>query len=468
MSDFEIRNPMDFDFRKPIGIAGFGTEGKSLFGWLQKHGAEDITVFDENLLAEQRPEGVRFFPDFRNLDSVEVLFRSPGVNPEKLRKFSGKMTSSTRFFFEFSPTRHVIGVTGTKGKGTTSSLIASIFEKSGKKAFLGGNIGTPVFSFWDEITEESTVILELSSFQLMDLEERSPHIGILLRTSSEHLDWHKDSGEYRRAKETIFCHQEKGDSAVYSADDSVATESSLLSGGEKYGCSKNERQEKGCFVENGKIVVKAGEGEPLQEILPVSDIQLLGDFQLENVTAAVMATFLSGISASSIRDGVRSFRGLPYRIEFRGEKRGIRFYNDSFATIPESTIAALSAFKDVPSVMIILGGSSKNSDYRELGKYIAGMKNMKRLFFFGVTGPEIEKSVQSALADSGGRAEMSQNVFDSKNASLEEIMEKVRIIGEKGDIVLLSPASASFDLFKNYKHRGNVFNALVEKFGKKK
>jgi UDP-N-acetylmuramoylalanine--D-glutamate ligase len=195
----------------------------------------------------------------------------------------------------------------------------------------------------------------------------------------------------------------------------------------------------------------------------VKDVRLLGRFQLENVTAATMAAALAGIAPEHIAEGIKSFTGLPYRLEFRGEKRGIKFYNDSFATIPESSVAALSAFENVPGLMIILGGSSKNSDYTMLAEKICEMKNIKKIFFLGtVAGPEIYETIERVRKKKSA-PEFAAGIYDHGNTSLEMIFEKVKSV-EQGDVLLLSPACASFDLFPNYKVRGNVFNQLVEAF----
>jgi UDP-N-acetylmuramoylalanine--D-glutamate ligase len=340
-------------------------------------------------------------------------------------------------------------VTGTKGKGTTSTLIYEMLKKEGFDAYLGGNIGIPPLSFLSELKGDSKVVLELSSFQLIDLEQ-SPHIGVILMTTSEHLDYHSDVYEYIEAKRNIFKFQDYKDFAIVNRDYPASNESDIYSNGKVYRVSREQDVDQGCFVKNDGIVLKMDGNE--NEILATRDLALRGKHNWENVCAATVAALCAGCSMKSIIPVLKSFKGLEYRIEHVATTRGVAYYDDSFSTTPETAIAEIEAF-DEPKILI-LGGSSKNSNFSELGQIISESESIKAIIGIGVEWGRIKQEIKG-LNPSIAIIEDCQ--------TMEEIIQQCVEIGEIGDVVLLSPACASFDMFKSYKDRGDQFKEEVKK-----
>ncbi len=429
---------------KKIAVIGFGIEGLSSAKFLKEKGAE-VIVLDKN-------QGKNYL---NNLNQYDLIVRSPGVKLELLGKHisKNKITSQTKLFFDLCPCP-VVGVTGTKGKGTTSSLIYEMLRKQGIDAYLGGNIGKPPLDFLDKLSPQSIVVLELSSFQLQDL-KMSPHIAVMLMTTSEHLDYHKDTYEYVDSKRNILRFQISKDIAIINKDYPASSESDVHTEGKVYKVSRENMTQDGCYVESGKIKLRTTFGKSktrVLEIIKTSNILLPGKHNLENVCAAVMAAILLGVSKENIAEVLKTFKGLEHRLELVREVNGIRFYDDSFSTIPETTIAAIEAFKD-PEILI-LGGSSKNSDFKELGRVIRDSKNIKAIIGIGKEWEKIKSQIQNPN-------NQIKIIEDCKN--MKEIIEKAVSVSKPGDVVLLSPACASFGMFKNYKDRGDKFKEEVRK-----
>lgn len=445
---------------KKVAVLGIGIEGFALVEFLKKAGA-DITILVEKE-KDKHESGeiekiealnlpVLFGKDaFANLSRFEVIFRSPGVkrNQEALveAENNGAMiTSQTQLFFDLCPCP-IIGVTGTKGKGTTSSLIYEMLKKQGLDAYLGGNIGTPPMSFLDQLTPESRVVLEMSSFQLQDL-KRSPHIAVMLMTTSEHLDWHKDVYEYIDAKRNIFRFQKENDYAIVNRDYPASNESDVESSGKIYKVSREQDVEQGCYVRDGIVYLKMSGVE--EKVIDTKDILLPGRHNLENVCAAIVAATFGGTKMPAIIHVLKTFKGLEHRLELVRTVMGVKYYDDSFSTTPETAIAAIEAFTD-PEILI-LGGSSKNSDFTELGRVISDAPNIKAIIGIGVEWPKIKKAITREIVVIEG----AKNMY--------AIVQAASKIATLGDVVLLSPACASFDMFKNYKERGNQFKEEVKK-----
>ncbi len=450
---------------KKIAVLGLGIEGISSVKFLKKQGAK-ITVLDikkdaeidKELLKEVRDLDINFIFGknyLENLNKYGLIVRSPGVKLELLEKYVSrdKITSQIKLFFNLYPCP-IIGVTGTKGKGTTSSLIYEMLKKQGFNAYLGGNIGEPPLDFLDKLNAQSKVVLELSSFQLQDL-SKSPHIAVLLMITSEHLDYHKNTYEYIKAKRNILSFQSKDDFAIINKEYLASNESDIHTEGKVFYVSRIAAVQNGCFVENGKIIVSIPKGKfntKKVEIIKTKDILLPGKHNLENVCAAVMAALLSGVSKENIIEILKTFKGLEHRLELIREINGVRFYDDSFSTIPETTIAAIEAFKD-PEILI-LGGSSKNSDFKELGEVISLSNNIKAIIGIGLEWAKIKSQIQNSKFQT-------EIIEGCKN--MREIVQKAISTTKPGDVVLLSPACASLDMFKNYKDRGNQFREEVKK-----
>ena len=417
---------------KKIAVIGEGLEGQSSVKYLNNHGV-NVTVLDIK-------QGNDYLKD---LNKYDLIVRSPGVKPELLKNIpKEKITSQTKLFFDLAPCK-IIGVTGTKGKGTTSSLIYEMLKKQGFDAYLGGNIGEPPFNFLDKLTAQSTVVLELSSFQLFDL-SKSPHIAVMLMTTSEHLDWHKDVNEYVSAKRNILRFQKELDFAIVNRDYPASNESDIQTNGKVLYVSTERSGYEGCYIKDNSVFLALKGKE--EKVIDVKDVLLPGRHNLENVSAAVLAATFSGVSKENIVSVLKTFKGLEHRLELVAEVKGVKYYDDSFSTTPETAIAAIQAFKS-PEILV-LGGSSKNSNFQELGEVISKAENIKAIIGIGVEWPRIKENL----------ANLASNVLLIEGATtMGQIVKAASKLAVSGDVVLLTPACASFDLFKKYKDRGEQF-----------
>lgn len=449
---------MDFKNKK-VAILGFGLEGQSVADFLIGK-ADSMMVLDEKNASNFSPElieryegrGITFqWGRIADLKGYDVIFRSPGINPASKYILDAKhagisITSATKLFFDLCPCP-IIGVTGTKGKGTTSTLIYEMLKEEGEDVYLGGNIGVAPLNFLEKLDKDSKVVLELSSFQLIDL-EKSPHIAVMLMTTSEHLDYHKDVYEYIESKRNIFRYQNSGDFAVINQDYIASNESDIVGEGAVYKVSKEKEVfEQGAFVRDEKMILKMNGNE--KEIFNMNDLSLKGKHNWENALAAAVASLMAGCTMNSIIPVLKSFKGLPHRIEFVATVRGVSYYDDSFSTTPETAIAAIESFSE-PKILI-LGGSSKNSDFSELGEVISNSESIKAIIGIGEEWKRIGEKIRN------------EDIEIIENCSnMQEVIKKASEIGEIGDVVLLSPACASFGMFKNYKDRGEKFKEEVE------
>lgn len=398
---------------KKVAIIGYGLEGQDAHKFLISKGAK-VTILDQ-----------KDDPNYlENLDRFDLIVRSPGVIPNKI-KTAKRVTTSTHIFFDQFPGT-IIGVTGTKGKGTTSTLIYQIMKKARFDVYLAGNIGKPMLELLSVISNKSYVVLEMSSFQLIDLPV-SPNIAVVLNITSDHMDWHKNKKEYFTAKKNIVKFQKPSDWAVINSE---------------YKTSKS-------FAKSTKASVIFFNKNKLDDVYK-SDLILRGKHNLENIAAAVAVAKILNIDKKIILKTVKHFKGLEHRLEFVKEVKGVKFYNDSFATGPQPTIAAIKAFTEPET--IILGGSDKGLDYRELGQIINKTKNIKNIILIGTTSKKIKKYLNKNLEFSISNLEF---------ASMKEIVAKSLKVSKSGSVVILSPASASFDMFKDYKDRGNQFKNEV-------
>jgi len=408
-------------FKKKVAILGYGMEGQDAEAFFKKQGAE-ITIldqkFDKNYL--------------RGLEGFDLIVRSPGVYrflPEIVtaEKSGVKISSAIKLFFEECPAK-IIGITGTKGKGTTATLIYQILKKAGKDVFLAGNIGKPYLELLSKLNKESFVVLELSSFQLIDL-NISLHIAVVLNITLDHMDWHKSREEYVDAKKNIVRYQKKDDFAVINTD----YQSSKIFAGET----------------KAKVVYFS------KSTLPGKfkrNLLLRGEHNLENIAAAVAIGKILKVSDEVIMSVLSSFKGLEHRLELVANVGGVSFYNDSFATGPQPTIAAIKSFSE--PLTVILGGSEKWLDYTELGRVVARSKNLINAIIIGLVGPKIKKAITAAGFEG--------KIIDLGKNSIKEIVKKAFSMTPKGGVVLLSPAAASFDMFANYKDRGDQFKKAVQ------
>src|SRR6267378_2210274 len=334
----------------------------------------------------------------------------------------------------------LIGITGSNGKTTTTSLIEHILKNAGFSTILAGNICTPLIARVEHTSDDSVTVVELSSFQLELIETFRPNISVFLNLTPNHLDRHHTLEEYGRAKARIFENQTEADSAVLNADD-PATTSLAPAKPHVYWFSRKQRVAQGAFVRENEIVFRH-DGE--EEVLSLQEIPLAGAHNVENVLAAVAATRLAGAEPAAIAKGVRSFAGVEHRLEFVAEIGGVRYYNDSKATNVDATLKALDAFPG--RILIVLGGKDKGSDYTMLQRPLREKAILALLI--GAAAEKIEKQITGSVAI-------------ERAGVIERAVEIASHAARRGDVVLLAPACASFDQFQNYEHRGRVFKELV-------
>ncbi len=454
-----------------IGILGYGVEGKAMAEYLLSHGETDVTVCDRNLDVELDGVSARLGADYlKGLSDFDVVYRSPGVKlfdvEDAIQESASggvhaatKISSMTKFFFEKCPCP-IIGVTGTKGKGTTSTLIYEILKAAGRDAFLGGNIGRPPVEFLDELRNSSVVVLELSSFQLQDL-DRSPHVAVVLNVTSEHMDYHSSVQEYRDAKANIARFQGNGDFLVLNGayPYSAAMFGSNDFRGKKVLVNTKGSDSKSDYLvrEDGMITARN------REILSMDDVGLLGKHNLENILPAIAVAEIMNVPVDQYCDVIRKFRGLPHRLEFAGETAsGVRFYNDSFSTTPETSIAGFMAFesgKSANPVFLLAGGSEKFSDFSEWAREVCAARHVQRIFLMGPSGDRMEQELLKAGCDAA-RFEKVANLKEGFAKAFA--MAKAAALQEGRGTILLSPGAASFNEFSNYKERGEIFRTMVK------
>ena len=468
--------------RKKIAILGFDREGRSTYQFLLRapefEGAE-IWVLDRKEDIEVPPGArAKLGPGYLDrLEGFDVIFRTPGARyhaPElrRARERGTEISSATKLFFERCPGT-IIGVTGTKGKGTTSSLIYEILRTSGKKAFLAGNIGVPALDILPRMDAHSWAVLELSSFQLVDL-DASPHIGVALMVTSEHPDWHDTVDDYAAAKSNIVRWQGPRDFAVLAEDYPRSRDYAHLAQGTVYTFSRLHAVARGAWVGNGAFWYSAGAPGggtgsddatsipaigPKERICAVSSLRIPGEHNWENACAAIVAGRLAGASAEDIASAIENFRGLAHRLEFVAEADGVRYYDDSYSTTPDASLVALEAFP-APKIMI-LGGSSKGSDFAALGAAVARSTSIRAVIGIGAEWPRIKEQIV-AHEDPRRRVACIEGC-----ASMEEIVRAARDAARPGDAVILSPGCASFGMFKNYTERGEQFKTEVQRFAER-
>lgn len=453
------------DFKnKRVYVLGMGVENAPLAKWLVERGAK-VTAGDEKQKHElpqydelsKLPIEFRLGPHYLDhLTDFEIVFRTPGAKLTTKKKLGEaakngvEISSQTKLFFELCPAP-IIGVTGTKGKGTTSSLIFEMLKAAGLDVRLGGNIGNPPITFLDKLTPRNWVVLELSSFQVEDL-DRSPYIAVILGVTPDHLDVHPTFLSYLDAKKQLIRNQSKDDYIVLAADYQTAREFAVETPAEKFWFSKEKPVERGAYVAGDTVMLKLAD-QP-EKVVSSREIKLVGTHNLENIAAASVAAALAGAPIHAMREGAKSFPGLPHRLALVGEVGGVKFYDDSYATTPSPTMAAIQSFTE--PLTVILGGSSKKSDFAELGKLIATRSTVKHVILLGnVEAPKIRAAIESEM-------EKKQSAPDFYPVmSMEAAVKTAKKLAKPGEVVLLSPAAASFDLFQNYKERGEQFIKAV-------
>ncbi len=446
-----------------VAVVGIGVSNVPLIRFLISHGAS-VVAYDKRT-AEQLGDtydelkqlGTEFVLGETYLDKIDddvkVIYKTPGVRFDvpalkEAVQNGAELSSEMELFFELCPA-DIIAVTGSDGKTTTTSLINDMLVCAGYKCYLGGNIGKPLIDEVESITPDDKVVVELSSFQLHTM-KKSPKIAVVTNVTPNHLDWHTDFDEYVDAKKAIFMNQQDDGRTVLNYDNELTRGFYNETENGVYFSRKNQLEDGYCL--NGDMICCYKNGELSREILNIKDIYIPGLHNVENYLAAIAAT--EGlVNDDIVRETAKGFVGVAHRIEFVRELDGVRYYNDSIASSPARTTAGLKSFDD--KVILIAGGYDKKIPFDEFGSVVN--EHVKKLVLCGFTADKIEEAVKKA-----------PNYKDSmpiyKLSDFKEAVIKAREIAIEGDIVILSPACASFDLFKNFEERGNTFKDIVNDF----
>ena len=452
----EFNNFLD---EKQVAIIGMGVSNIPLLDYFYDKNAK-VTVFSTNALSDEIMAKINKYryevelgeDNLSRLKGFDIIFRSPSALPTKHEfqsavKKGAILTSEIEMVLRLAPCK-IIGVTGTEGKTTTTSLIYEICKKAGYNCFLGGNIGKPIFTKINQMKPEDIVILELSSFQLMGMTV-SPNIAVVTNIFPDHLNVHKSYEEYQDAKKSIFRNQTEEGIVILNKDNEITEKFADEVKGKTIFFSSTKKLKNGYVYDREDGFIKKCTNGKCEKILNKNDIKLRGIHNYENICAALAATETVASKEAQI-EAVKNFKGVEHRLEFVREIDGVKYYNDSIGTSPASTIAGLNAFDE--NIILLAGGSDKGLDYKEIGEVIA--KKVGTLILTGPTAQKIEEATKQALSE-----EKSIKIIHTNN--LEESVKVAKEKARSGDIVLLSPASASFDAFKNFEERGNYFKTLV-------
>ncbi len=446
---------------KRVAIVGLGVSNTPLIDYFYNLQAR-VSVFDERDIEKLDKKTVEKIHEY-NFDLItgknalhflrgfNIIFRSPSCLPTTLQlkseqKRGAIVTSEIEMLMNTCPCK-IIGVTGSDGKTTTTTLIYEILKAGGYNCHLGGNIGKPLFTEVKNFKKDDIVVLELSSFQLMGM-EISPEISVITNISPNHLDKHSSYEEYIEAKKNIFAFQDENGKLVLNYDNEITRNLAKEAEGKVEFFSSKERLEDGViYAKNTIRICKDG---IRRHVLDTQDIHLRGVHNYENICAAISAT--SGlVDVETQVEAIKNFKGVEHRLEFVRELNGVKWYNDSIGTSPSRTIAGLNSFDE--NIVLIAGGYDKNLDYEPLAEPI--LDNVTKLILTGKTANKIYKAVSEKLV------EENEILPIYKCDSLEEAVKRAKKVARKGEIVLFSPASASFDMFKNFEERGKVFKELV-------
>ncbi len=448
-------------FNKKVAIIGLGVSNIPLIDYMYDKKAK-VTVFDDreedkipkeiiNKIKEYKFETSFGKNNLSKLKGFDIIFRSPSCMPtkpelEEEAKRGAKVTTEIEMLMEMCPAK-IIGVTGSDGKTTTTSLIYEILKKAGYNTYLGGNIGTPLFTKLEEMKSEDIVVLELSSFQLMGM-KISPHIGVITNITPNHLNIHKDYEEYIDAKKNIFKYQNENDIVILNYDNEITRNAAKEAMSKVVFFSHKEKLENGFIVD--EKIIKECEDDIRKHIIDTKDIILRGEHNFENVATA-LATTKTLVSQDIAVKAIKEFKPVEHRLEFVRELDRVKWYNDSVSSSPTRTIAGLSSFDE--EIILIAGGYDKNLDYTPIAKPI--VEKVKKLILIGQTSNKIYECVKSEAEKQNVKIDIYMC------SSLKETVTLAKRIAKPSQVVLFSPASASFDMFKNFADRGEQFKKLV-------
>lgn len=447
-------------FRK-VAIIGLGVSNLPLLDYLYERKAR-VTVFDERNKEAISKDVIDKITNYdfncylgkqslENLKGFDIIFRSPSCLPtraelEQEEKRGAIITTEIEMLMKMCPCK-MIGVTGSDGKTTTTSLINSILQKSGYRTFLGGNIGTPLFTKLSEMLPEDIVVLELSSFQLMGM-ETSPDIAVITNITPNHLNIHKDYEEYIEAKKNIFKYQNENGILILNYDNEITRNCEKEAQGKVVFFSHKEKLDNGFIVQ--EKMIKECEDKIRKHVFNGEEAILRGSHNLENMATSIAAT-KTLVSIEDAVEAIKEFKPVEHRIEFVKEINQVKWYNDSASSSPTRTLSGLRAFDE--EIVLIAGGYDKNLDYQPLAKPI--VEKVNTLLLIGQTSGQIFDVVKEELEN------QHKNLDIYMCESLEQTISLAKKLAKPGNIVLFSPASASFDMFKDFADRGNQFKKLV-------
>lgn len=445
---------------KKVAVIGIGISNRPLIKYIAKLGA-DVTACDKKdrndlgkICGELEGEGIKLkvgYDYLKGLDNFDMIFKTPSLRhdiPELVhaRRNGVYITSEMEEFVKYCPAQ-IIGVTGSDGKTTTTTLIYNMLKEQGYNVWLGGNIGNPLFDRLESIKKEDKVVLELSSFQLMTMDV-SPDIAVVTNLSPNHMDIHKSMEEYIDAKKNIFRHQNENSLLVLNLDNDITRNMENEAAGSVKFFSRLKKVESGAYLKGKELVIVDQSGENI--VCSMEDVKLPGMHNIENMLAAFSAVS-SLCSIQNMKKVASTFEGVEHRIEFVREIDGVKYYNDSIGSSPTRTIASISSFKG--KVILIAGGYDKKVPFDKLAK--AGMKRVKKLVLLGVTAPKIEEAFKREMDKTGVKIPIVHS------NTLKDAVLSCKQSAKNGDVVILSPACASFDMFKNFEERGNKFKEIV-------
>ncbi len=442
-------------------IVGLGREGMALAKFLVRHGAK-VTATDskkqhqlKGAMDELADLPIRYQLGGHPEDvlQADVIFVSPGVPRQipilvEARQRGIALSSETALFLRLC-SAPIIGITGSSGKTTTTSLVGEIMKAEGYRTFVGGNIGSPLINSVEQMEPADRVVMELSSFQLEVLEQ-SPQVAAVLNLSPNHLDRHQSMDDYVAAKKNIVRFQTQNDYAVLNADQSLTRELAEECPGEIVLFSREQEVAQGAFLDSGHVVVRWAEQK--RTVCGLSEIKLLGLHNLENVLAACAISAAAGAQTEAMRRVVTTFSGVEHRLELVAEIDGVRFYDDSIATSPQRTMAALDSFSD--PLILLAGGREKHLPLEALARLI--LAKVKAIVLFGEAAPLLEQAIVQAQSERSAR-----DLAIYRSSDLSEAVSTAAEMAEGGDVVLLSPGCTSFDMYRDFAERGDHFKALV-------
>jgi len=448
---------------KKVAIIGLGISNIPLIDYLHKLGSnimlfnnKPIDTLDNNILDKIYEYKIEYsFGEnyLSKLKGFDVIFRSPSCRPDlpEIQREIARdavITSEIELVLEMCPGT-TIAVTGSDGKTTTTSLIYKILKEENLNCYLGGNIGTPLFTKIKDMRPEDYVVLELSSFQLMTM-TTSPKVAVITNITPNHLDIHKSYEEYIQSKANIFKYQGENDLLVLNHDNEITKGFEKVAKSKVIYFSSKQKLDNGLILDNG--IIKECDNGLRRHVVNTKNIKLRGIHNSENICAAIAATSKIASIDAQVK-AISNFSGVNHRLEFVKEINGAKWYNDSIASSPTRTIAGLNSFDE--DIVLIAGGYDKHLDYRPLAQPI--VNKVSKLILLGQTSDKIYQAVIELLRNENKELD----IF--KVNTLEEAINKAKEVSKKGDIVLFSPASASFDMFKNFEERGNRFKQLVNK-----